>query len=100
MDREWNNEWTCWTTGEPWDEIYDETTYHIVPESYAFFQPFCASALQAARPVDLPKGFWRGSIAERRAWFIKQVMVNELPKEVLPGDLLAGARFNILDLGA
>ena len=96
LGREWNNEWTCWTTGTPWDVVYDETSYHIVPENYAFFQPFCASTRQAARPVELPEGFWRWSIPQRRAWFIKHVMVDELPQEVLPGDLLVGARFNIL----
>jgi len=96
LQREWNNEWTCWTTGAPWDVLYDETTFHIVPESYAFFQPFCSSTLQAARPVELAQDFWRWSIPERRAWFIREVMVNSLPQEILPGDLLAGARFNIM----
>jgi len=94
--RDWNNEFTCWTTGTPWDLLYDETTYHIVPETYAFFPPFRASTLQAARTVGLPGDFWSQSLVERRAWFIRQVMVNEVPREVLPGDLLAGARFNIL----
>ncbi|MCX8125252.1 MAG: hypothetical protein N3F66_13975, partial [Spirochaetes bacterium] len=32
---------------------------------------------------------------ERRAWFNKEVMVNYLPHEILLGDLIAGARFNI-----
>ncbi|KPA09757.1 hypothetical protein MHK_010041, partial [Candidatus Magnetomorum sp. HK-1] len=32
---------------------------------------------------------------ERRAWFNKTVMVNHLPQEILPNDLIAGARFNI-----
>lgn len=94
--REWNNEFTCWTTGTPWDVVYDETSYYIVPETYAFFSPFRASALQAARKVDVPRGFWRWSIAERRAWMIREVMVQQVPQEILPGDLLAGARFNIL----
>jgi len=96
MKREWNNEFTCWTTGTPWDLLYDETTYHIVPETYAFFPPFRASALQAARPVELPGDFWSRSLVERRAWFIHRVMTHEVPKEILPDDLLAGARFNIL----
>lgn len=94
--REWNNEFSCWTTGAPWDVVYDETTYYIVPETYAFFSPFRASALQAARPVDLPRGFWRRSLSERRAWLNREVMVHRVPQEILPGDLLAGARFNIL----
>lgn len=94
--RPWNNEFTCWTTGTPWDVVYDETSYYIVPETYAFFAPFRASALQAARPVALPPGFWRWSLVERRAWFIRAVMVDHVPQELLPGDLIAGGRFNIL----
>ncbi|MBW2523652.1 MAG: hypothetical protein JRI23_05730 [Deltaproteobacteria bacterium] len=94
--RQWNNEFTCWTTGTPWDVVYDETTYHIVPETYAFFQAFTSCALQSARPVALPAGFWSWSLVERRAWFIKEVMVRYVPQELLPGDLIAGARFNIL----
>lgn len=31
----------------------------------------------------------------RRDWFNKEVMVHYLPNEILPGDLLAGARFKI-----
>ena len=95
LERKWNNQFSAWTTGAPWDVVYDETTYHIVPETYAFFQTFTSSGLQAARPVELPEGFWRWSLVERRAWFIRQVMVHHVPQELLPGDLLAGARFNI-----
>jgi formate C-acetyltransferase len=96
VGRAWNNEFSCWTTGTPWDIVYDETTYYIVPETYAFFQTFRSSALQASRPVKLHDDFWKWSLVERRAWFIREVMVKHLPQEILPGDLLAGARFNIL----
>ncbi|MFW6369106.1 MAG: pyruvate formate lyase family protein, partial [Myxococcota bacterium] len=95
-EREWNNEFTCWTTGEPWDVVYDEISFHIVPETYAFFPHFRASTLQAAHRVQTPPGFYQQSIAERRAWFIREVMVGHVPQEILPGDLLAGGRFNIL----
>ncbi|MFH2007685.1 MAG: pyruvate formate lyase family protein [bacterium] len=96
VERAWNNEFTCFTTGKPWDVLYDELTFYIVPESYAFFQPFRGSTLQAALPVTLPRKFWQWSLAERRAWFIKEVMVRYLPQEVLPGDLIAGGRFNVI----
>ncbi len=96
VQRTWNNEFTCWSTDAPWDVLYDETGYYIVPETYAFFQTFRASAAQAAHPVELHADFWKRSLPERRAWFIREVMVNYVPQEVLPGDLLAGARFNIL----
>ena len=49
-----------------------------------------------ARRIELAMDFWSWSIAERRAWFNKEAMVNYVPQEILPGDLLAGARFNIL----
>lgn len=96
VERRWNNEFTCWSTGTEWDVVYDETSYYIVPETYGFFSPFRASTLQAARPVALPLDFWHWSLVERRAWFIRQVMVEYVPKELLPGDLIAGGRFNIL----
>jgi formate C-acetyltransferase len=76
--------------------VYDETTFHIVPETYAFFQPFRSSALQMARTVELPEAFWTWPLPRRRAWFIREVMVERLPQELLPGDLIAGARFNVL----
>ncbi|MFC1706427.1 pyruvate formate lyase family protein [Planctomycetota bacterium] len=96
VKRPWRNEFTAWTTGTPWDVVYDEISYHIVPESYPFFQAFRSSAHQAARPVGLHRDFWSWSLPERRAWFIKEVMVNHVPQEILPGDLLAGGRFNLL----
>ncbi len=96
VKRPWRNEFQCFTTGTPWDVVYDELTYYIVPETYAFFQPFRSSALQAARPVPVPADFWLWSLPERRAWFTREVLVEHLPHEVLPGDLVAGARFNVL----
>jgi formate C-acetyltransferase len=95
VSRAWNNEYTAWTTGEPWDVQYNELTYYIVPETYPFLQTFRASLSQVARKVKLPNDFWKMSLPERRAWFNREVVVNYLPQEILPGDLLAGARFNI-----
>ncbi len=95
VKRAWNNEYTSWTTGEPWDFQYNELTFYIVPETYAFLQTFRSSFSQIARPVELHPDFWKWSLPERRAWFNREVMVQYLPKEVLPGDLIAGARFNI-----
>jgi formate C-acetyltransferase len=94
--RKWNNETTSWTTGTPWDIQYNELTFYIVPETYTLMQTIHSSYRMAARKVDLPAGFWKLSIPERRAWFTKEVMVKRLPHELLPGDLIAGARFNIM----
>jgi formate C-acetyltransferase len=35
-------------------------------------------------------------LPERKAWFNREVMVRYVPQEVLPGDLIAGARFNVM----
>jgi pyruvate-formate lyase len=95
VNRAWNNEWVSWTTGTPWDFQYEELPFYIVPETYAFFSTFRAAFQQTAKPVALPPDFWSWSIAERKAWFVKEVMVAYMPQEVLPGDLIAGARFNV-----
>jgi len=94
-ERSWNNDFTAWTTGTPWDVLFDEMTFYIVPEVYPFMQTFRSSIYQAARPVKLDKDFWSWSLPERKAWFLKEVMVNYVPQEILPGDLIAGARFNV-----
>jgi trans-4-hydroxy-L-proline dehydratase len=54
-----------------------------------------ASYLQAAHPVELYPDFWKWSRVERRAWFVRDTIVNYVPQEILPGNLPAGARFNI-----
>jgi formate C-acetyltransferase len=95
VKRAWNNEFTAWTTGTAWDVVFDEISFYIVPETYAFLPTFRSSFLQSARPVKLHPEFWSWSLVERRAWFIREVMVNYVPQELLPGDLIAGARFNI-----
>jgi pyruvate-formate lyase len=95
VNRSWNNEYTSWTTGTPWDFQYNELTFYIVPETYTFLQTFRSSFKQVARPVNLHPEFWKWSLPERRAWFNREVMLHYLPHEILPGDLLAGGRFNI-----
>ncbi|MGD0708702.1 MAG: pyruvate formate lyase family protein [Anaerolineaceae bacterium] len=95
VKRKWNNEFTAWTTGTPWDFQYHELTFYIVPETYFYLPTFRSSFKQTSHQVTLPAGFWDWSIVERRAWFVKAVMVDYLPQEMLPGDLIAGARFNV-----
>jgi len=95
VERAWNNEYTSWTTNTPWDFQYNELSFYIVPETYAFLQTFRSSFKQIAHAVELSSDFWKWSLPERRAWFNHEVMVHYLPKEILPGDLLAGGRFNV-----
>jgi pyruvate-formate lyase len=94
-DRAWNNEQTPWTTGTPWDTVYNEMSYYIVPETYMLQQTIRSSFKLSARDVKLHPDFWSWSLPERRAWFTKEVMVSYLPQEMLPGDLVAGGRFNV-----
>ncbi|MDP8223149.1 MAG: pyruvate formate lyase family protein [Candidatus Lernaella stagnicola] len=96
VERPWNNEFTSWTTDTPWDVQFNECTFYIVPENYALMQTLVMSFKQAAQPVALHPEFWHWSLPERRAWFVKEVMLHHVPQEILPGELLAGARFNIL----
>jgi len=95
-EREWNNEFSAWTTGTDWDIQYEEITYYIVPETYPFLETFTYSIKQSAKKVKIPDDFFSKSIPERKAWFMKETVVNYLPQEILPGDLLAGAKFNLM----
>ncbi len=63
VNRKWNNEYTGYTTGTPWDCQFDEMTYYIVPENHTF---------------------------------LSECVVNQVPMEIIPGDLLCGSRFNIM----
>lgn len=94
--RNWSNETTSWSTGTAWDAQYNELTFYIVPETYALMQTIYSSYRLSAKNVELHKDFWSFSLPERRAWFNSEVMVKYLPKEILPGDLIAGGRFNIM----
>lgn len=96
VKRKWNNEFTSWSTGMPWDIQFAEFTYYIVPEIYMLLNTMNGGYHQAARDIPLDSDFWQWSLVERRAWFVKEVMVNHLPKEILPGDLIAGGRFNLI----
>ncbi|MDR1806224.1 MAG: hypothetical protein LBQ80_05610 [Clostridium sp.] len=94
--RAWNNAFLPFTTGTPWDELYEEQTFYNAPETYCFYNTMIKSYRQGAYPVTLPQGFWELSLPERRAWFLQEVMTEYVPQEVLPGDLLAGGRFNLM----
>ncbi|MDR0855407.1 MAG: hypothetical protein LBN25_03460, partial [Christensenellaceae bacterium] len=96
IDRKWNNEWKPFTIGTPWDYNYNEMTFYVVPETYSFFETFGRGLIQGARKVEPPKDLFSRSIAERRAWIINEIIVNQVPQDILPGELVAGANFNII----
>ncbi len=94
--RKWNNEYNPYTTGTPWDTQFDELTYYIVPETYTFLPTFTQSFKQISQVVPVDGAFWKKSLVERKADFTKKCVVEYLPMEILPGDLLCGARFNMM----
>jgi formate C-acetyltransferase len=94
-DRDWNNAYTSFTTGAPWDHVFSEADYYIVPEVYMFLPPFTASLDLMAQKIPLYDGFWSLSLSERRATMLQEAMVNHMPHEIVSdNDLLAGGRFN------
>lgn len=96
-DRLWNNEYLSFSTGEPWDVVYDVTQFSITYEDLRGFLGTEQSARQNgfAHVIQVPEGFYDQTIAERKAWFNREVLVNHVPIEILPGDLMAGGRFNL-----
>jgi len=100
VEREWNNEYTPFTTGTDWDIVFYEGDYYIVPELHYFMGtkdngPFAFSIRSRASPVKLPENFWKKSLPERRALFFEEVMLNYIPQEIISeNDLIAGGRFN------
>ena len=55
--RAWNNEYTSWTTGTPWDIIYNELTFYIVPETYTLLNTLGASYLAGGKTRCAASGF-------------------------------------------
>ena len=94
VNRDWNNEYRCYTTGTDWDVLFDETPYHIVPETYAFHKTFTVSMRQSAKTVPVDENFWKNPLVVRKAMFFDKVMCEYMPCTVLPHDLLCGANFN------
>lgn len=94
-NRKWNNEYVVYTDGTPWDIQFDEISYFIVPETYAFLKTYVVSCRQSAQKVDVPDDFFNWSIPERKAWFTREVVTRHMPVEILPRDLLCGAQFNL-----
>ncbi|HSW58840.1 MAG TPA: pyruvate formate lyase family protein, partial [Dehalococcoidales bacterium] len=95
-ERNWNNEFLAFSTGAKDDWLFEEMNFYIVPEVYAFFNTFNKVFNQNAVTLDLPGDFFRRGLAERKACFTRQAMTAGVPVEILPGDLIAGGRFNIV----
>lgn len=96
VNRDWNNEYSCYSTGTDWDILYDEIPYYIVPETYAFHKTFVASTRQAAKTVNMNEEFWKEPLVVRKALFLNEVVTGHLPCVIIENDLLAGSNFNVM----
>ncbi|MBQ6753187.1 MAG: hypothetical protein IJR10_05380 [Clostridia bacterium] len=96
VNRKWNNQYSLYTTGTPWDTQFDEITYYIVPENHTFLPTFTQAFKQYSEVVPVDDAFWKKNLVERKADFTKKVICEYLPVEIIPGDLLCGARFNVM----
>ena len=103
MEREWNNEFSSFTTGTDWDIVFHEGDFYINPEVLYYIQMmgkndrgvFASSFRSMAIPVELQDNFWELSLPERRALFLEKVMLDYIPQEIISeNDLIAGGRFN------
>jgi trans-4-hydroxy-L-proline dehydratase len=95
-ERNWNNEFLAFTTGTKDDWLFEEMNFYIVPEVYSFFNTFNKTFNQNAVALNLPDDFYSKGLAERKAIFTRKAMIEGVPVEILPGDLIAGSRFNIV----
>jgi len=88
------NEVMSFSTGQPWDVVYTEHTWCIVPEVIPFLAAFKTSLLVDADVVPLQDSFWKASSQVRRALFFKEIVEKHLPLHVLEGELIVGGQFN------
>jgi trans-4-hydroxy-L-proline dehydratase len=92
--RDYTNEVRGYTTGTSWDTVYSTWSWTNVPE-VALFQPgFRSYLLAGAKTVELPPGFWEQPLTVRQALFLRQVLENHLPVQVLDGELIVGSHFS------
>lgn len=84
VERKWNNEAIAFTTGAPYDDIYDELTFYIVPEVHNFFNPFVKGVLLSATKIAVPEDFYNKSIAERKQYFNQKAIVSMFLRKFFP----------------
>jgi pyruvate formate-lyase/glycerol dehydratase family glycyl radical enzyme len=92
--RDYTNQVRAYTTGTPWDTVYSIWSWTNVPEMAMFFQGARSYLLAAAKPVELPQGFWNEPLVVRRALFFREVVQKHLPAQILEGELVVGSHFS------
>lgn len=93
--RAFRNEVLPFSTGEPWDTVFAIEHWTNVPEFAPFLNCYEDSLLAAARVVPLPEGFWREPLPVRTALFFSEILRRHLPVDILEGELIVGAHFNV-----
>jgi formate C-acetyltransferase len=103
FEREWNNQFSPFTTGTDWDIVLNEGDFYNSPEAIYYIQilgkndkgVFASSFRSMAETVEMPSKFWELSLPERRTTFFEEVILNYIPQEIISeNDLIAGGRFN------
>lgn len=93
--RSFHNEITPYTTGKEYDNLWSPTLWGVVPDMLAFHNAFMESLPLMAERVELPDGFWDEPHVVRVAIFFREVVSRYLPVEILEGELIVGAHFNV-----
>lgn len=93
--RAFRNEVLPLTSGTPWDTVFPVEHWTNVPEFAPFLMAYDDSLLAAARVVPLPSGFWKEPLPVRTALFFSEVLRSHLPVDILEGELIVGAQFNV-----
>jgi formate C-acetyltransferase len=93
-EREYTNEVRAYTTNTPWDTVYAIWNWTNVPEMMIFLQGARSYLRAAAKPVQLPEGFWTEPLVVRQALFFQEVLRRYLPVQILEGELIVGSHFS------
>ena len=96
VKRAWSNKFRLFSIETPFDKAFDETSFDLCTDLQAALSPLRKAFTRSARPIRVPEPFFKQSIAERRAWLLHTALVDHMPQEILPGDLIAGGRFHLI----
>ncbi len=88
------NEVMAFSTGQPWDVVYSEHAWGVVPEIFPFMSAYRDSLLVDAHCVRTQEPFWQLPLIVRRALFFKAIVERYLPVDILEGELIVGGQFN------
>jgi len=92
--RDYTNEVRSYTTNTAWDTVYAIWNWTNVPEMAMFLQGARSYLRAAAKPVELPEGFWNEPLVVRQALFFREVLRRYLPVQILEGELIVGSHFS------